>query len=124
MLWSGSMGAIKAERQATGAAHLLGLHLDPTNWMLPRWEISLRKRLWWSLVIQDKWRALLYGRPSKWVTHHPLSDHLLTDSLQRSNHRVSLPTIDDGDWGKYASPSDRLSFETFIATCKLTKLIE
>lgn len=49
---------------------------------------------------------------------------LLIHSLQRSNHRVSLPTIDDGDWGKYASPSDRLSFETFIATCKLTKLIE
>ena len=45
-------------------------------------------------------------------------------SLQRSNHRVTLPTIDDGDWGKYASPSDRLSFETFIATCKLTMLIE
>jgi len=54
--------------QAVGAAHLLGLHIDPTHWNLPRWERSVRKRMWWTLVIHDKWRALLHGRPSKWVS--------------------------------------------------------
>lgn len=53
--------------RAVGAAQLLGLNMDPTAWSLPKWEISLRKRLFWGLVIVDKWRALLHGRPSKCV---------------------------------------------------------
>ena len=53
-----------------------------------------------------------------------LSEYRLMSSLHKSNHRVSLPTVDDGDWGKYASPSDRLSLETFVATCRLTLVVE
>ena len=49
----------------TGAAHLLGLHMDPTHWTLPAWERSIRKRIWWTLLVHDKWGALLYGRPSQ-----------------------------------------------------------
>lgn len=48
----------------------------------------------------------------------------LTFSLHKSNHNVSLPTIEDGDWGKYVAPADRLSLETFIATCRLTLIVE
>lgn len=54
--------------QAVGAAHLLGLHIDPTRWNLPRWERSVRKCMWWILLIHDKWRALIHGRPCKWVS--------------------------------------------------------
>ncbi|ADV20528.1 hypothetical protein I305_06017 [Cryptococcus gattii E566] len=95
--------------RAIGAAHLLGLHIDPTNWSLPHWETSLRKRIWWALLIQDKWRALLYGRPSY---------------LYHKAHCVSLPTLEDCDAEEHASASDWTSMETFIATCRLTLLIE
>ncbi|WVF65615.1 hypothetical protein IAT40_000345 [Kwoniella sp. CBS 6097] len=95
--------------RAIGAAFLLGLHIDPSNWSLPLWEKSLRKRIWWALPIQDKWRALLYGRPS---------------FLHRSSWHVPMLNVDDGDSGPYASPSHRTSMESFIATCRLTLVID
>ncbi|KAG5950009.1 hypothetical protein E4U53_005564 [Claviceps sorghi] len=42
----------------------LGLHLDCTNWKIPPWEKGLRRRLAWALYMQDKWGALVHGRPS------------------------------------------------------------
>ncbi|KAG6080747.1 hypothetical protein E4U15_003197 [Claviceps sp. LM218 group G6] len=42
----------------------LGLHLDCSNWKIPLWEKGLRRRLAWALYIQDKWGALIHGRPS------------------------------------------------------------
>ncbi|KAL1842908.1 hypothetical protein VTJ49DRAFT_3696 [Mycothermus thermophilus] len=42
----------------------LGLHLDCTSWKIPPWERGLRKRLAWALYMQDKWGALVHGRPS------------------------------------------------------------
>ncbi|OAA62630.1 c6 zinc finger domain containing protein [Niveomyces insectorum RCEF 264] len=42
----------------------LGLHLDCSAWKIPPWERGLRKRLAWALYLQDKWGALVHGRPS------------------------------------------------------------
>lgn len=42
----------------------LGLHLDCSSWKIPPWEKGLRKRLAWALYMQDKWGALIHGRPS------------------------------------------------------------
>jgi hypothetical protein len=49
---------------ALAIAQSLGLHMDPGDWDLPAWEIRLRRRLWWTLFVEEKWRALSYGRPS------------------------------------------------------------
>ncbi|KAF2672666.1 hypothetical protein BT63DRAFT_369059 [Microthyrium microscopicum] len=53
----------------------LGLHLDCTKWRIPAWEKGLRKRLAWGLFMQDKWGALVHGRPSHityddWLVKH------------------------------------------------------
>ena len=46
----------------------LGLHLDPSAWdEVPPWERALRKRVAWALFVQDKWGALVHGRPSHLV---------------------------------------------------------
>jgi hypothetical protein len=50
--------------QLVNLAHGLGIHLDCSAWDIPDWEISLRRRVGWGLYIQDKWTALLEGRPS------------------------------------------------------------
>jgi hypothetical protein len=42
----------------------LGLHLDCSSWWIPPWERNLRKRLAWALYMQDKWSAVMHGRPS------------------------------------------------------------
>lgn len=61
----------------------LGLHLDCTNWKIPLWERGLRKRLAWALYMQDKWGALVHGRPShifpaNWAVR-PLTEHDFPD---------------------------------------------
>lgn len=50
--------------QLVALAQDLGLHLDCSEWSIPPWERRLRKRLAWALYIQDKWTALVQGRPS------------------------------------------------------------
>ncbi|SMR51259.1 unnamed protein product [Zymoseptoria tritici ST99CH_1E4] len=42
----------------------IGLHLDCSDWSIPLWERLLRKRLAWALYMQDKWSAVMHGRPS------------------------------------------------------------
>lgn len=50
--------------QLIAIAQELGLHLDCSSWKIPLWEKGLRKRLAWGLYMQDKWGALVHGRPS------------------------------------------------------------
>ncbi|KAH7151840.1 fungal-specific transcription factor domain-containing protein [Dactylonectria estremocensis] len=50
--------------QLVALGHELGLHLDCSHWKIPPWERGLRKRLAWALYMQDKWGALVHGRPS------------------------------------------------------------
>ncbi|USW54345.1 hypothetical protein Slin15195_G076640 [Septoria linicola] len=60
----------------------IGLHLDCSDWSIPRWERLLRKRLAWALYMQDKWSAVIYGRPSH---------------INASDWNVSVPTEEDFD---------------------------
>ncbi|KAK5118713.1 hypothetical protein LTR85_007919 [Meristemomyces frigidus] len=57
----GSVGDLTL--QLVDLAYGLGLHLDPSDWDLPEWEKGLRRRLSCAIHIQDKWTALLTGRP-------------------------------------------------------------
>ncbi|KFA61494.1 hypothetical protein S40285_04522 [Stachybotrys chlorohalonatus IBT 40285] len=50
--------------QLVAIAQEVGLHLDCSGWKIPPWEKGLRKRLAWALYMQDKWGALVHGRPS------------------------------------------------------------
>lgn len=50
--------------QLVAVGQELGLHLDCSNWKIPPWEKGLRRRLAWALYMQDKWGALVHGRPS------------------------------------------------------------
>jgi hypothetical protein len=49
--------------QALAVSEASGLHLDASEWLIPTWERSLRKRLSWGLYMQDVWTALAHGRP-------------------------------------------------------------
>lgn len=50
--------------QLVAVGQELGLHLDCSGWKIPPWEKGLRRRLAWALYMQDKWGALVHGRPS------------------------------------------------------------
>lgn len=46
-----------------GLATSLGLTFECKPMGLPAWERRLRRRLWWAIYAEDKWRCLLMGRP-------------------------------------------------------------
>ncbi|KAK1593604.1 fungal-specific transcription factor domain-containing protein [Colletotrichum navitas] len=50
--------------QLIALAQDLGIHVDCSDWAIPDWEKGLRRRLAWALFMQDKWGALVHGRPS------------------------------------------------------------
>lgn len=50
--------------QLVAMAEDVGLHRDCADWQIPDWEKGARKRTAWALFIQDKWGALVHGRPS------------------------------------------------------------
>ncbi|OAA63846.1 nitrogen regulatory protein OTam [Cordyceps fumosorosea ARSEF 2679] len=50
--------------QLVAISQELGLHLDSSGWDIPPWEKGVRKRLSWAVYMQDKWGALIHGRPS------------------------------------------------------------
>ena len=45
-------------------AQSLGLNIDPIGWDLPIWEIRLRRRLWWCVLVEHSWRSVTHGRQS------------------------------------------------------------
>ncbi|KAH6688570.1 transcriptional activator protein DAL81 [Plectosphaerella plurivora] len=49
--------------QLIALSHGLGLHVDCSDWAIPEWEKGLRRRLAWALFMQDKWGALVHGKP-------------------------------------------------------------
>jgi len=40
---------------AVSMAHSLGLNHNPLPWSIPQSEKNLRMKLWWALLIHDRW---------------------------------------------------------------------
>lgn len=51
-----------------GLATSLSLNTESSMFAIPSWEKRLRKRVWWAVYAEDKWRSLLMGRPP--YIHH------------------------------------------------------
>lgn len=72
--------------QLIACAQDLGFHLDCSDWNLSDWERGLRKRVGWAVYMQDKWGALVYGRPShissaNWAVHPLTTEDFEEDSV-------------------------------------------
>ncbi|KAJ7452081.1 hypothetical protein B0H11DRAFT_2068066 [Mycena galericulata] len=83
--------------QTIAAGRLMGLHLDCTSWLIPKWEKNLRIKLWWAVLQQDKWSALCYGRSS--YIHY-------------------------SDWDVPLPPLEVTNDFTFVALCELTIILD
>ncbi|KAJ7730660.1 hypothetical protein DFH07DRAFT_1065926 [Mycena maculata] len=83
--------------QTIAAGRLMGLHLPCEHWLIPKWEKSLRVKLWWAVLQQDKWSALCYGRSSY---------------------------IQYGDWDVPLPPFEVTNDFTFVALCELTLILD
>ncbi|OQE26079.1 hypothetical protein PENFLA_c007G10724 [Penicillium flavigenum] len=72
-----------------GLATSLGLQLECRPMGLPAWERRLRRRLWWALYAEDKWRSLLMGRPP-YIRHDEWDVTDLDDDDFHIDTKVSL----------------------------------
>ncbi|KAK0649193.1 fungal-specific transcription factor domain-containing protein [Cercophora newfieldiana] len=100
--------------QVVAIGEELGLHLDCTTWNIPEWEKGLRRRLAWAIFMQDKWGALIHGRPS----------HVIASTWQ-------MPRVSLADFPESAADEDDKEGSTevekgrllFIHLTKLTQIM-
>ncbi|GAD93400.1 C6 transcription factor [Paecilomyces variotii No. 5] len=89
-------------------AHCLGLNRDPSGWKLSVHEKNQRIRLWWGVVIVDRWGSFGHGVPP---------------SISKTQYDVPLPTVD-----VLVPPNDRNPQRVrraycYIALCRLTEIL-
>ncbi|OQE47222.1 hypothetical protein PENCOP_c001G04466 [Penicillium coprophilum] len=89
-------------------ANCLGLNRDPSNWKLSQAEKNQRIRLWWGVVIHDRWGSFGHGVPPQ---------------ISKNQYDVPLPTVD------VLVPSDLRTTERVRAAhchiylCRLTETL-
>lgn len=82
----------------------LGLHIEPSRWKIPEYEIRLRRRLWWTVVVEHSWRAVTHGR-----------------STMVRDDDCSVAPISQAD---FSGPNDAYNAaDYFINFCSLTDIV-
>lgn len=95
----------------------LGLHLDCSTWKIPSWERGVRKRLAWALYMQDKWGALVHGRPSHITTADWRVRPVLEDDFPES------AADEDNEEGSTEVEKGRVLFCEMIRLTEILSLI-
>ncbi|KAE9978131.1 hypothetical protein EG328_001668 [Venturia inaequalis] len=92
----------------------LGLHIDCSDWHVPDWERGVRKRVAWAVFMQDKWGALVYGRPSHISLDNwdvlPLVDSDFPETARDDNDEEGSAEVEKGK-------------QTFIHMVLLTEIV-
>ena len=70
----------------------LGLHQDCSDWNIDSQEKSSRRRLAWALYAQDKWSALLHGRPAQLTEANWMVQELCMDDFNIPADTEHQPT--------------------------------
>lgn len=87
----------------------IGLHVDPDKWKISLQERKLRRILWWSVYVHDKWMAHWLGRPSH---------------IRKGDWAVEPLTLND-----FANTEGMLSVDevvqgkTFMTLCELSEIL-
>ncbi|QIW95419.1 hypothetical protein AMS68_000937 [Peltaster fructicola] len=92
----------------------IGLHLDCSRWTISSWEKRLRKRLAWALYMQDKWSAVVNGRP----THISTAEWNVAPLIEED--------FDDGLISEGVADSDELTLQgrdVFMQMITLTTIM-
>ncbi|PYI01984.1 putative C6 transcription factor [Aspergillus sclerotiicarbonarius CBS 121057] len=89
-------------------AHCLGLNRDPSHWKLSRPEKNHRMRLWWGVVIHDRWGSFGHGVPPQ---------------IAKNQYDVPLPTIDVLIPQTARTPERVRAAHCHIALCRLTEIL-
>ncbi|KAJ6131478.1 hypothetical protein N7523_001184 [Penicillium sp. IBT 18751x] len=89
-------------------ANCLGLNRDPSLWKLSEPEKNQRIRLWWGVVIHDRWGSFGHGVPPQ---------------IAKTQYDVPLPTV-DGLCPPNLRTTERVrAAHCHIFLCKLTEIL-
>ncbi|OQE87612.1 hypothetical protein PENNAL_c0019G09138 [Penicillium nalgiovense] len=90
---------------AVALCHSLGLNRNPLPWDIPREEKHLRMKIWWSILLHDRWSSLAYGTPPH---------------IRRAQYDVPLPVPEYlSDWER-----DHGANAVFIELMNLTDVLD
>ncbi|KNG86371.1 Zn(II)2Cys6 transcription factor [Aspergillus nomiae NRRL 13137] len=92
---------------AVALSNALGLNRDPSNWNIRPMEKGFRIRIWWLVLIHDRWCSLAYGTPLH---------------IHRAQYDVPYPTMDDL-CPPNASHSQIAAALVFLSLITLTELL-
>ncbi|CEL02244.1 hypothetical protein ASPCAL03415 [Aspergillus calidoustus] len=92
---------------AVGLSNALGLNRDPSGWSISPLEKSLRIRIWWLVIVHDRWCSLAYGTPLQ---------------VHRAQYDVPLPSVDD-ICPHPCSPREKAAASVFVALTTLTDVL-
>ncbi|OLN81998.1 putative transcriptional regulatory protein C105.03c-like protein 2 [Colletotrichum chlorophyti] len=93
---------------AVSLAQSLGLNRDPVDWNISIPEKCLRMKIWWALVVHDKWLSLAYGTPPQ---------------IKRYQYDVPDPTLEYLT-GNDATAAENSAASVFIALVTLTGVLD
>ncbi|KAL3472222.1 fungal-specific transcription factor domain-containing protein [Aspergillus californicus] len=106
-IFSMTGNAISSGRMVS-LAHCLGLNRDPSNWKLSQQEQNQRVRLWWAVVIHDRWGSFGHGVPPQ---------------VARNQYDVPLPTVEVLVPLTSRTPERVRAAHCHIALCKLSEIL-
>ncbi|KAJ5903172.1 hypothetical protein N7504_005555 [Penicillium tannophilum] len=89
-------------------ANCLGLNRDPCLWKLSEQEKNHRIRLWWGVVIHDRWGSFSHGVPPQ---------------ISKTQYDVPLPTIDSLVPSSIRTTERVRAAHCHISLCKLTEIL-
>ncbi|KAF9892150.1 hypothetical protein FE257_002556 [Aspergillus nanangensis] len=111
--------------RAVCLAQSLGLNRDPTHWRRQKSEKALRIRLWWAVIINDRWSVF---RPV--IEFQLLTDtfrssfaHGIPPTVARSQYDVPVPVLSDIFPTTDQVEHRMKAAESFIHLCTLTVIL-
>ncbi|TGO84476.1 hypothetical protein BPOR_0500g00020 [Botrytis porri] len=94
--------------RSVALAHSLGLNRDPSRWRISDHEKNLRTRLWWGVLIHDRWSSFAHGVPAH---------------IRSNEYDVPLPTL-EGLLTEGNHETSRIRpAGCFILLCTLTEIL-
>lgn len=89
-------------------AHCLGLNRDPSHWKVPLSDKKQRIRLWWGVVIHDRWGSFAHGVPPQ---------------IAKIQYDVPLPSVEVLVTQPRATSQHVRAAHCHISLCRLTEIL-
>jgi hypothetical protein len=114
---------IKSSR-TVAIAHILGLNRDPTTWNILQVDKNKRIRLWWGVIIHDRWWGSNFYVISKTLTCGRSSfAHGVPSNITKDQYDVPLCELQALLDSNNTSPLRVRGAKCFIALCSLTNIL-